>query len=72
MYGGSFPLPPVDRTLLLLEIDTYIDELVEIFPKLSMKNSTIAYTFWDEFRHHSKCIKMSVDICLCLVVTMNG
>ena len=53
-------------------MDTYIDELGEIFPMLSMKKSTIAYTYWDEFRHHNKCIKMSMDACICLVVTTNG
>ena len=53
-------------------IPIYIDELGERFPKLSMKDSKIAYTYWDEFRYHNKCIKMSMDACLCLVVTMNG
>ena len=55
------------------KMDTYIDELgKKIFPMLSMKKSTIAYTYWDEFRHHNKCIKMSMDACICLVVTTNG
>ena len=36
-----------------------------------MKNSTIANTYWDEFRHYNKCIKISMDACLCLVVSMN-
>ena len=37
-----------------LQGDTYVDKLLGIFLKLSMKNSTNAFNYWDDFSNEDR------------------
>ena len=49
--AGCFFYASHITSLLPLQTDTYIDDSVEIFLKLSMKNSTSACNYWDDFNY---------------------